>query len=117
MVFRSLDSNNDWNFGRGLNDYVKETNEVILDIKTRLREWVNDCFFSQNSGIDWATRLGSPNQRELTEQDIKTIILQTSGVFQIDNIDVTFEDRELKAFYRVTTIYSSTFEDILTQVV
>ncbi len=109
MIFRNLDENNDWSFGKGLNNYVSQNNAVGLNIETRILSWMNDCFFDLPAGIDWSNRLGSKNQRELLEQDLKRIILQSEDVTGINSLTTSLIDREFRASYDVSTIYSRSF--------
>ena len=115
--FRNLDTDSDWTFGKGKNNYVSDNEAVKLDIKTRLQEWINDCFFELEKGIDYANRLGSKNQEELLQQDIKTIIIQTDGVAIINSFSFDVIDRKFSASYNVTTIYSESFDDFIEQAV
>jgi len=113
MSFRNLDNNGDWTFGSGKQNYVKDNEEIRLDIKTRLNSWVNDCFFDLEAGIDWVNRLGSTNQKQLLEDDIKRIIAQTDGVSEILDFEVTLINRTFTANYNINTIYSTKFQDKL----
>lgn len=108
--FRNLDSNGDWTFGSGLNNYARNKEAVKLDVRTRILSWKNDCFFDMNVGIDWINRFDF-NQRKLLEEEIKTVILQTSGVARLNSFDTSFTDRTLSVSYNITTIYSSEFQD------
>lgn len=112
MRFRVIDSDNDWTFGKGQNNYATQGNAVQLNVKTRLKEWLNDCFFAQDKGIDYLNRL-EKGQEDLLEQDIRTIIIQTDGVARL--LDFSFEliDRRFTANYTITTIYDDTFNDFI----
>jgi len=114
--FRNLDTNGDWQYGSGQNDYVKDAEAVKLDVKTRLQEWLGDCFFNQDAGIDYINRLGNKDQETLLEQDIRTIILQTEGVASLNEFSFSTIDRSFSASYNITTIYSDTFDDFIEQV-
>jgi hypothetical protein len=59
---RSVDDDNDWNFGKGRNDYVRNIRAVEQNIRTRLNSFLGDCFFSTGSGLDWFNLLGNKNQ-------------------------------------------------------
>ena len=107
--FRALDVDNDWQFGAGLNNYASNNDAVALDIKTRLAEWLGDCFFATDRGIDWLNRLGKTNQRTPLENDIKTIILQTNGVTKLNSFTTTLAGRVFTATYDVQTIYSKSY--------
>lgn len=113
MLFRNLDENGDWTFGRGKSDYVSANRAVGLNIKTRLKSWVGDCFFDQTAGIDWYNRLGSTGQRELLELDLKRVIQQTEGVTGILSFDTFLNGRNFTAEYSVETVYSKSYEDKL----
>lgn len=110
MIIRGLDENNDWTFGRGNADYLANNPAIALNIRTRILSWVNDCFFDLSAGIDWVNRLGSKDQRELLEQDLKILILKSFGVTGIISIDTQLIDRKFVANYSITTIYS-TYQD------
>lgn len=114
MIFRNLDSEGDWTFGKGLNNYVKNENAVKLNIRTRLYSWLGDCFFAVDEGIDWYNRLGLKNQKELLELDLRTLILQSEGVTGIINFETLLNNRNFTANYTIQTIYSSEFEDDIT---
>ena len=111
MKFRNLDENNDWTFGKGLNNYARDNKAIGLNIKTRIKSWVGDCFFDTGAGIDWINRLGSKDQRELLELDLRNIILQTEGVASILEFSTNLENRNFTADYSVQTIYSESYTD------
>ena len=111
MKFRTISSDNDWTFGRGIGNYSSLNSATGLNIKTRLQSWVGDCFFSMRSGIDWLNRLGSKNQRDLLEQDLRRVILQSEGVTGILEFDTILNGRNLSVFYSVSTIYTENFQE------
>jgi hypothetical protein len=105
MIVRSIDSNNDWLFGKGKNDYKRGLNAIQQSIKTRLQEFLGDCFFAQNNGIDWFNLLGSKNQQELGLA-ISSVILNTEDVTRITEFDLTIDNsRNALIQYEVETIY------------
>lgn len=112
MKFRNLDSDGDWTFGKGKHNYVSEQEALKLNVKTRLLEWVNDCFFNMTAGIDYLNRLDK-GQRQNLENDIKSIILNSEGVTEITSFYTTLVSRVFTAQYQVKTIYSKTFIDTL----
>jgi hypothetical protein len=114
MIFRNLDENHDWEFGRGKQNYTAQDKAIGLNVKTRILSWVNDCFFDQKAGIDWINRLGSNNQRELLELDLRRIIQQSAGVTGITAFDTILSDRSFAANYSINTIYSKDYQDSLT---
>lgn len=113
MEFRQLTDAGDWTFGSGLNNYASDDDAIGLNIRTRILSWVGDCFFDAGAGIDWVNRLGSRNQQELLELDLRTLILQTEGVTAINNISVVVTGRDFSATYDIQTIYSQSYLDEL----
>ena len=104
MIIRGLDGSGEWLFGRGQQDYARGKQAIILNIKTRLRSFVSDCFFDQEAGIDWLNRLGNNNQRELLEADVQNQILNSFGVTNIIDFNSSLDVRKLTLNYTISTI-------------
>lgn len=113
MIFRNLDSQNDWTFGSGKQNFSSQNKAIGLNVKTRIQSWVGDCFFDLNAGIDWVNRLGSKNQRQLLEIDLRRIILQSEDVTGINFLTTTLNGRNFSAQYSINTIYSQDYVDQL----
>lgn len=111
MIFRSLDENHDWNFGKGKNDYLSENEAIGLNVKTRILSWYKDCFFALFDGIDWYNRLGSKNQRVALENDLRNVILQSEGVTGIVEFSTELIGRNFSASYTINTIYGKGFQN------
>lgn len=114
MIFRALDSDNDWKFGRGKSDFLKENSAIGLNIKTRIKSWVNDCFFDMTAGIDWSNRIGSKDQKSLLDADLKRIIITSENVTSLLSFSSTLIGREYTADFSVETIYSSSYQSQIT---
>ena len=117
MKIRNLDANGDWTFGQGLSNYISGNAGIGLNISTRLKSWLNDCFFAMNAGVDWKTRLGAKNQQSLLEADLKRIILSSFGVTGITAFSVSY-DAATRAFtvnYTINTIFSKGYQQSVTQ--
>lgn len=110
MIFRNLTVDGDWTFGAGRANYAYGQQAIMLNIGTRIKSWVGDCFFDQKAGIDWKNRLGSKNQRALLELDLRRIILQSFGVTGILSFSTSLRGREFSANYTVNTIFTKAFE-------
>ena len=104
MIIRGLDSDGEWLFGKGVQDYARNKEAIVLNVKTRLKSWVNDCFFDQEAGIDWGNRLGNNGQREFLETDIQNVIVNSFGVTGISDFNSNLDDRKLTVNYTITTI-------------
>lgn len=114
MLFRQIDQDGDWTFGKGINNYARNNEAISLNIKTRLLSWAGDCFFDLNAGIDWTNRLGNKNQFDLLSLDIRKIILETEGVTGLVRFDTKLlKGRKFDASYTVTTTFSTEFQDNL----
>lgn len=116
MMTRALEpGTDDWTFGNGRGNYLREQFAVAQNIKTRLRSFFRDCFFDMEAGIDWWTLMGGKNV-EAAILAIKTTILETEGVTQLIELSVILdENRELRITYSVMTVYS-TSEPIVSEV-
>lgn len=110
MKVRAVDSNHDWTFGRGLQDYVINDRAVSQNVKTRILSFYGDCFFDELAGIDWFNLLGYGAQ-ELLLMSVKQTVINTEGVTAINNVDVhiDIEKREFLIRYDIQTIYSRSY--------
>lgn len=106
MRVRALDVNGDWQFGKGANDYKTNQDAIAQSIQTRLKSFLNDCFFNRGAGIDWFNLLGSKNKLGLN-LSITATILNTENVTGINELSFTVDaDRNLRVSYQVQTVYS-----------
>lgn len=108
MIMRALDSSGDWQFGRGKNSYYTGKMALEYNLKTRLREWKTDCFFSPNSGVDYSNFLEIGTQGML-DQDIRRVTLQSEGILTIDEFESTLDrqTREYTVNMTLGTIYGT----------
>lgn len=110
MIIRSLDSNHDFNFGRGLQDYLRDNKAIMLNIDTRINSFLNNCFFDMNAGIDWIRLLSRKSTKEELKLSVRRVILGSTGVVQINNLEVELlEGRGVKITYDIDTIYTKRF--------
>lgn len=107
-IVRAIDSSGDWLFGKSLNDYVSKNAAVQQDIKTRILEFLGNCFFNTVAGIDWFNLLGSKNELALSLA-ISAVILNTENVTSILQLRISLNAaRALFVSYQVQTTYSVT---------
>ena len=107
MRVRNIDKDNDWKFGHSNSDYVREAYAVALDIKLKIQEWYQDCFFAEQNGIDWRTRLGAHNQKQLLDNDILRIAKSVDGVISIFGFNSYVIDRRYRCEFQVYQSYST----------
>ena len=113
MIIRGLDSNGDWQFGLGLQNYLRDQNAVSLNIKTRLLSFFNNCFFDLESGIDWFLLLGTRNTETELKLQCRSVILQSYGVIKINSFSSSIQDRGAILQYNIDTIFTSSFSQNL----
>lgn len=109
MRVRTLDKNGDWTFGQSQSNYAKNLMAIAIDIKMKLREWYQDCFFALQSGIPWDIRLGAHNQKELLDEDIQRIVLEVEGVLNIFDFQSFTDGRRYRCQMNVYTQFSGEF--------
>ena len=107
MRIRKTDKTWDWCFGKSATDYVRNAYAVALDIKMKILEWQNDCFFALDSGIPWDIRLGSKNQKRLLDNDIQTAAESVEGVLSIYGFTSTLDGRRYRCSFSVYQQYST----------
>ena len=111
MLVRAIKNNEDmskraWVFCRGLSAYKKDQAGISQGIKSGLLEFQNDCYFALQNGIDWLTRLGSKNQKELLDNDIQNIISNRWGVLNIQDFQSSVIERAYSCSCNVYTVFS-----------
>src|SRR4030042_6208019 len=106
MLIRKNDENNEWIFGRGRNDYIKNEDALKQNLKTRILSWKNDCFFDLQAGVDWNNYLDIGTKFFL-DQNVKQVILQTPDVIKINSYESVLSDRNLTITTNIYTIYGS----------
>lgn len=105
MRVRAIDSDGDWQFGKGRNDYKQNTKALVQIIGTRLNSYLGDCFFATGDGIDWFNLLGGKETLGL-ELALAATILNTEGVTGLLQLSVTLDSaRRVFISYEVDTIY------------
>lgn len=107
MIVRALDNNHDWTFGAGLNNYLRGLAAIVQNINTRLSEFLGDCFFAQQNGIDWFNLLGGKNQTAI-QLAAAAVILNTQNVTGILQLSISLSvTRQLTIAYQVQTTYGT----------
>lgn len=114
MRIRLVDSENDWMFGRGHQNYAKEALSVMYNVKTKLQSWIGDCFFDAFEGIDWQNRIGRYGQGSTLKNEIQQKIVSVPGVLSIDYINISGGREQVTCDYSINTIYSTSMSDVLT---
>ncbi len=105
---RALDQNGDWTFGGGKSNYIDGNAAVAQNIKCGLLEFVGNCFWNPQAGLNWPNLFAQKSQTVITLA-VSAIILNTNGVtglVQQPNVTLNRVTRSLSVTYNVTTVYS-----------
>jgi hypothetical protein len=106
MSVRALDKNNDWQFGRGLANYINGKAAINQKVATRLKSFKNDNPLNMDDNIDWIDLLGRKGTENTILKEIERVTLQTDGVTEITSLEVTkTADRVQSISLRYNTIY------------
>lgn len=92
MRVRSINSENDWTFGKGRANYLTGSSGIAQNVKTRLRSFRNDWFLDMGAGIDWLTLLGNPGTERRILRAVERAILQTEGVVRLTKLQIVGRD-------------------------
>ena len=108
MLFRALDENGDWTFGKGLNCYLKDADAMSANIKTRLKTWKSECFVDTELGVDWQNYLGI-GTKALLDVDIRRVTMSSDGVIRIDSYESVLDasSRQLTVDATIQTVFST----------
>lgn len=108
MRVRALDSNGDWEYGKGQNDYKVNRDAVQQNIQTRLSSFLGDCFFDTGAGINWFGFLGGKDQLGLN-LSVSAIILNTQFVLGMIQLSIVLDpvSRNLVIRYSVNTAFGA----------
>lgn len=109
MSYRRLDNSNDWTFGQGISNYANRSEEIRLNLATRLRMYVNDWFLDQEEGIDYLSILGNLNNRNILQQEVIRITSETLGVKNIVQLDINVQNNKATISFTYEDIYNEQF--------
>jgi hypothetical protein len=107
-MIRNVNQDGDWTFGAGLLNYRTGKDELILNLKTRLQSWRNNCFFDRIAGVDY-NELLDKGTKPLLDQDVRRVIFQTRGVISIASFESQIVGREYQATIGLNTVYGKLF--------
>lgn len=113
MIIRALSSDHDFQFGLGLQNYLRNQDAIAENIQTRLLCILNDCFFDKNFGIDWIRLLGTKSTEQEIKLQCRAMILQSYGVVRVNSISVSVTNRRILLQYNIDTIFTSQFSQNL----
>lgn len=104
MIISANDNNNDWTFGKGLQNYKSGLDAIIQNVETKLKEWKRNCFFNVDGGVDYENYLDI-GTKDFLDLDIKRVILQSEGIIIINSFVSSITNRDYNCQANVKTIY------------
>lgn len=113
MIFRSLDSTGDWNFGQGLESYAMKNDAIALNVETSILSFLKDCWFDPSAGIDWLRLLGTPGTQNEIQLNVRGVILQCYGITAVNSVVANVNGRNLTITYNINTIFSQNQTNIV----
>lgn len=107
-IVRTLDGDNDWTFGAGINNYRVNKNAVAQNIQTRLNSFIGDCYFDLKAGLDWFNLLGCKDPISLNLA-ISATILNTAYVVKLTQLNIRLDSatRNIEIDYEVLTAFGA----------
>lgn len=111
MKHRRLDSNWDYCFGRGVNDYLSDLEAVAQAIKTHLLLLYGEWWEDTKSGLPLFQKIAGVRGTEENLQAIDLIfkerILDTKGVVSVLGFNSSYENRRYSFTATVETLYGT----------
>lgn len=118
MIFRDLDSNGDWSFGKGRNSYARDARAIQLNVRTALLTFLREIFWQTDFGVDWWNLNGGKNPAAQTGiiLQTRTVIINAEGVVRINSVDVSLNarTRALSLSYNIDTTFTRNLRDSIT---
>lgn len=114
MKVRACDSNWNWIFGKGKQNYAKESMAIAFDLKMKIQSWKRDCYFAQDDYIDWEFLLSNKNTREDIENNLYAITVAHEGVMAVSSIDVSADEEKRKFTANINYIDVYGYERMVT---
>lgn len=87
----------EWNFGKGKQDYLSNSQAIARNVQMKIKAWYGDCFFDMQNGIDWRNILGSKNAKKTLDDQISFLIGTTEGVAEVVSVE-TEVDRAKRTY-------------------
>lgn len=111
MIYRRLDNNGDYSFGRGKQDFLSGANAVAQAIKTRLLLLRSEWWEDQADGTPLFQSVlgapGTPDNLKAVDLIIQDRITSTENVTDISEFSSTYENRAYSVKCTVNTAYGT----------
>lgn len=111
-LYRSLDSNGDYSFGRGLQDFLQGAAAVAQAVQTRLLLLRGELWEDTSAGLplfqEILSRRGAPQNLQTADLLIQEQVTGTDGVASLSNYQRSYVDRKLSVSCQITTTSGET---------
>lgn len=115
MIYRKLDTNGDYAFGKNLQNFVYNGDAVVQAIKTNLLLFKGEWWEDTSDGLPaFQNILGIPASQQNEDAValiVKERIASTKGVSKVTNCVCTYTDRQLTISYSIITDYSENMSE------
>lgn len=107
MIIRALTGSHDWQFGKGKESYLRDDQAIMLNVKTRLLSFYQDCFFDSEFGIDWFNLMSNRSTEQEIILNCRGMILQSYGIVKVNSIEILeITNRHIQLTYNADTIFT-----------
>ena len=107
MKVRRLNKNNDWTFGNGQANYLKDNEAILQNVATRIKSFKGDWFLDGDANIDWFNILSSKENKQTIINEVERVALQTDGVTRVNDIILEeLDQRNARLSINIDTIYT-----------
>lgn len=111
MIYRRLDNNGDYSFGRSKQDFISGSDAVAQAIKTRLLLLTSEWWEDQADGTPLFQSIigttGTEENLESVDLIIKERIINTENVDEITDYSSTYENRNFSVSCTVNTTFGT----------
>lgn len=116
MLYRRMDANGDYTFGKNMQDFLTGADAVGQAIKTRLNLWLTEWWENLEEGLPMFENIlgapGTPENINAIDILIRDRILNTQDVLSVTEITTTYANRTYSFNASVETIYGSVAIDV-----
>jgi len=113
MRLSRVDNDNDWTFGRGKANYLRQSAAIKQHVKTRLQSFDKDWVHNISHGIDWINLLGNLGTERRILRAVERTVLKTDGVVTVGTLQIVRRDKDrgIDIEYSYRDVFNETIID------
>ena len=111
MRYRILDSNNDYSFGNGAQDFYYDVPDAVGQaVQTGLMLWLGEWYLDVTQGMPWIQGVLGIQSQAVADATIQNQVVNTQGVTDISSYASQFNNqlRTASVQLSIDTIYGPT---------